>query len=60
MPDQHGHRLRQRLLSPHRMLHALPLHAPIEIRTDETDGDGKPQYRETTAGRLFFENAGDA
>src|SRR5438067_6016909 len=36
---------------------ALPLHAPIEIRTEETDGEGKPQYRATTAGRLFFENA---
>src|SRR5436305_10771712 len=35
----------------------LPLHAPIEVRTDETDEDGKPQYRATTAGRLFFENA---
>src|SRR5438874_1199898 len=35
---------------------ALPLHAPIEIRTEEID-DGKPQYRSTTAGRLFFENA---
>jgi len=36
---------------------ALPLHAPIEIRTSETDEEGKPQYRATTAGRLFFENA---
>jgi len=36
---------------------ALPLHAPIEIRTDERDEEGKPQYRATTAGRLFFENA---
>src|SRR5207248_4752733 len=36
---------------------ALPLHAAIEIRTDEVDGDGKPQYRATTAGRLLFENA---
>src|SRR5438874_11262535 len=33
---------------------ALPLHSRIEIRTDELDGDGKPQYRATTAGRLFF------
>ncbi len=36
---------------------ALALHAPIEIRTGEVDGDGKPQYRRTTAGRLFFEHA---
>jgi DNA-directed RNA polymerase subunit beta' len=36
---------------------ALPLHAPIGIRTGEVDDDGKPQYRATTAGRLFFENA---
>jgi DNA-directed RNA polymerase subunit beta' len=36
---------------------ALPLHAPIEIRTSEVDEEGKPQYRATTAGRLFFENA---
>src|SRR4051812_21504004 len=36
---------------------ALPLHAPIEIRTEEVDEEGKPQYRATTAGRLFFENA---
>src|SRR5438067_1739371 len=36
---------------------ALPLHAPIEIRTAEVDDDGKPQYRATTAGRLLFENA---
>src|SRR5207248_7238669 len=35
---------------------SLPPHAPIEIRIEETD-DGKPPYRETTAGRLFFENA---
>jgi DNA-directed RNA polymerase subunit beta' len=36
---------------------SLPLHAPIGIRSAETDDDGKPQYRATTAGRLFFENA---
>src|SRR5437762_39437 len=36
---------------------ALPLHAQIEIRTDETDEEGKPQYRKTSAGRLFSENA---
>src|SRR5436305_6475251 len=34
----------------------LPLHAPIEIRTSETDEEGKPQYRATTARRLVFEN----
>src|SRR5205814_6952886 len=36
---------------------ALPLHAPIEIRTEDEDENGKRRYRETTAGRLFFENA---
>ncbi|MBV9041829.1 MAG: DNA-directed RNA polymerase subunit beta', partial [Acidimicrobiia bacterium] len=36
---------------------ALPLHAPIEIRTGQADEEGKPEYRSTTAGRLFFENA---
>ncbi|MCU1462268.1 MAG: rpoC [Acidimicrobiales bacterium] len=33
----------------------LKLHEPIRFR--DGDDDGKPTYRETTAGRLFFETA---
>ncbi|MHB8669618.1 MAG: DNA-directed RNA polymerase subunit beta' [Acidimicrobiales bacterium] len=35
----------------------LSLHATIGFRTEETNAEGKPQFRETTAGRLFFEHA---
>jgi DNA-directed RNA polymerase subunit beta' len=34
----------------------ISLHAPIHIRTSAGNGEG-PQYRESTAGRLFFESA---
>ncbi|HVL26924.1 MAG TPA: DNA-directed RNA polymerase subunit beta' [Acidimicrobiales bacterium] len=35
----------------------ISLHARIGIQTGELDGDGKPLYRDTTAGRLFLEAA---
>src|SRR5438445_662717 len=34
----------------------ISLHAPIRIRTSTGNGEG-PEYRESTAGRLFFESA---
>jgi len=35
----------------------LSLHATIGVQTGEVDGEGKPQYRDTTPGRLFLESA---
>jgi DNA-directed RNA polymerase subunit beta' len=35
----------------------LSLHARIEVQTGEVDEEDKPQYRSTTAGRLFLEGA---
>jgi DNA-directed RNA polymerase subunit beta' len=37
--------------------HDLSLHAKIGIQTGELDDEGKPVYRDTTAGRLFLEAA---